>query len=197
MRRIVVGTFLSLDGVMQAPGGPEEDTEGGFRHGGWQMPYVDDDFERLIGAAYAETSMLLLGRVTYEIFAAYWPHAPADMPMAAQMNSVPKYVVSTTLDEVTWNNSHLISRNVPEELARLKQQPGPGNIAVVGSSKVAQTLARHNLVDEYALWVHPVILGSGKRLFENGIPRTGLKLVDTQRTGSGVVILTYRPEANP
>jgi dihydrofolate reductase len=197
MRKIVVGTFLSLDGVMQAPGGPEEDTEGGFRHGGWQMPYVDDDFERLIGAAYAETSALLLGRVTYEIFAAYWPHAPADMPMAAQMNSVPKYVVSTTLDEVTWNNSHLISRNVPEELARLKQQPGPGNIAVVGSSKVAQTLARHNLVDEYALWVHPVILGSGKRLFENGIPRTGLKLVDTQRTGSGVVILTYRPEANP
>jgi dihydrofolate reductase len=159
------------------------------------MPYVDDDFMRLISAAYAETSALLLGRVTYELFAGYWPHAPADDPMAMQMNSVAKYVVSTTLDEVTWNNSHLIKGNVPEELARLKQLPGAGNITVVGSSKVAQTLARHNLVDEYALWVHPVILGSGKRLFENGIPRTGLKLVDTQSTGSGVVILTYRPES--
>lgn len=197
MSKLVVGTFLSLDGVYQAPGSPEEDTEGGFRHGGWQMPFVDDDFGRLISAAYEATDAMLLGRVTYEMFAGYWPNAAAGDPLVDQMNTMPKYVVSTTLDEVTWNNSHLINRNVPEEIARLKQQLGPGDIAVVGSGKLAQTLMRHNLVDEYALWVHPVLLGSGKRLFENGIPRTGLKLVDTQTTGSGVAVLTYRPEAVP
>ncbi len=193
MRKVVVGTFVSLDGVMQAPGSPEEDTEGGFEHGGWQIPYFDADAGRFISEAYAATGALLLGRVTYQIFAAFWPSAPEDDPLAKQMNSMPKYVVSTTLDEVKWNNSRLIKGNIAEEVAKLKQQPGSGNLAVVGSGKLAQTLMQHNLVDEYELWVHPVVLGSGKHLFGDGIPKTALRLVDTKTTGSGVVILTYRP----
>lgn len=193
MRKIVVGTFVSLDGVMQAPGSPEEDTEGGFEHGGWQGPFFDEDAGRFISEAYAATEALLLGRVTYQIFAAYWPSAPEDDPLAKQMNSMPKYVVSTTLNEVKWNNSRLIKENVAEEVARLKQQTGSGNLAVVGSGKLAQTLMQHNLIDEYELWVHPVVLGSGKRLFGDGIPKTGLRLVDTKTTSSGIVILTYQP----
>lgn len=193
MRKVIVSPFLSLDGVYQAPGSPEEDTEGGFEVGGWQIPYFDADAGRFISEAYAATDALLLGRVTYQLFAAYWPSAPEDDPFAKQMNSMPKYVVSTTLNEVKWNNSRLIKENMAEEVARLKQQPGSGNLAVVGSGKLAQSLMRHNLVDEYELWVHPVVLGSGKRLFGGGIPKTALKLVGTKTTGSGIVILTYQP----
>lgn len=194
MRKIVVGTFLSLDGVYQAPGSPEEDPAGGFKHGGWQLPYFDADAGRFISESYAATDALLLGRVTYQLFAAYWPSAPEDDPFTKQMNSMPKYVVSTTLNEVKWSNSRLIKGNIAEEVAQLKQQPGSGNLAVVGSGQLAQTLMQHNLVDEYELWVHPVVLGSGKRLFGDMIPKTALRLVDTKTTGSGVVILTYRPE---
>ncbi len=193
MRKLVVGTFLTLDGVMQAPGDPQEDTEGGFEHGGWQIPYFDADAGRIMGEQIAATDALLLGRVTYQIFAAFWPSAPADDPMAKKLNSVPKYVVSTTLDKVEWNNSTLIKGNIAEEVARLKQQPGSGYLSVTGSGKLAQTLMQHNLVDEYGLWVHPIVLGSGKRLFAEGIVPANLKLVDTQTTGSGVVILTYQP----
>lgn len=193
MRKVIVGTFLTLDGVYQAPGSPEEDTEGGFQHGGWQGPYFDPDAGRFISEAYAATGAMLLGRVTYQIFAAYWPSAPEDDPLAKQMNSMPKYVVSTTLNEVKWNNSRLIKENVAEQVAELKRQPGSGNLAVVGSGKLAQTLMQHNLIDEYELWVHPAVLGSGKRLFGNGIPKTDLRLVGTKTTGSGIVILTYQP----
>lgn len=196
MRKIVVGTFLSLDGVMQASGSPEE-TEGGFDYGGWQLPYFDEDAERFMSESFAATDALLLGRVTYQIFAAYWPHAPADNPFAKQMNSMPKFVASTTLKSVEWNNSKLIKGNVPDEVAKLKQQPGSGYLSVVGSGKFAQTLMRHNLIDEYVLWVHPLVLGSGKRLFANGIPKIDLKLVDTKTTSTGVAILTYQPTVKP
>ena len=193
MRKIVVNTFLSLDGVYQGPGSPEEDTEGGFEVGGWQIPYFDEDAGKFIGESYAATDGMLLGRVTYEAFAAFWPSAPDEDPFAAQMNSMPKYVVSRTLNEVKWNNSVLIKGNLAEEVAKLKQQPGPGRLAVVGSGKLVQSLTRHNLVDEYELWVHPVVLGSGKALFGGGLPKTPLKLVNSKTTGSGIVILTYQP----
>jgi len=193
MRKLVVGTFLTLDGVMQAPGGPQEDTEGGFKHGGWQMPYFDEDSGEIMNKNIAATEALLLGRKTYQIFAAYWPTAPADDPFGQKFNSIPKYVVSTTLDKAEWNNSMLIRSNIPEEVARLKQQPGSGIISVTGSGKLAQTLMKHNLVDEYVLWINPIVLGSGKRLFENGVAPSNLKLVDSKTTGSGVVILTYQP----
>jgi dihydrofolate reductase len=194
MRKIIVGTFLSLDGVMQAPGGSQEDTEGGFKHGGWQIPYFDADAGKIMNENFTETYGLLLGRVTYQIFAAYWPHASAEEPFAEQMNSMPKFVVSTTLDKVEWNNSTLIKRNIAEEIAKLKQVSGAGHLMVVGSGKLAQTLMQHNLVDEYALWIHPVVLGSGKRLFSDGIARTTLKLVETKTTGSGIVMLRYLPD---
>lgn len=193
MRKISVGTFLSLDGVMQAPGNPQEDTEGGFAQGGWQMPFFDADAGKFMDEYFAQTYGLLLGRVTYEIFAAYWPSAPADDPFAKTMNSIPKFVVSKTLDEVKWNNSRLIKGNLAEEIAKLKQQPGSGNLTVVGSGKLAQSLRQYDLVDEYVLWVHPIVLSSGKRLFKDGVAPTALKLVDSKTTSTGVVILTYQP----
>jgi len=194
MKKIIVGTFLTLDGIMQAPGDSKEDKEGGFTHGGWQMPYFDTDAGSIMDKTIAATDALLLGRVTYQIFAAYWPHAPADDSIAQRFNSIPKYVVSTTLNKVEWNNSTLIKRNVPEEVAKLKLQPGSGFISVTGSGKLAQTLMKHDLVDEYVLWIHPLVLGSGKRLFVEGSNPFNLKLVDTKMTKSGVAILTYRPD---
>jgi dihydrofolate reductase len=196
MKKIVVGTFLTLDGVMQAPGDPQEDTEGGFKHGGWQMPIFDEDAGKIMDESMAATEALLLGRVTYQIFAAYWPNAPEDDPIAKQLNSIPKYVVSTTLDKVEWNNSTLIKENVAEEVAKLKQGPGSGTIAVTGSGKLAQMLMQYGLVDEYSLWFHPVVLGSGKRLFADGIPPANLKLTGTKTTGSGIVVLTYQPASD-
>lgn len=191
--RLVVGTFLTLDGVMQAPGDPQEDTEGGFKHGGWQLPFFDADAGKIMDDQIAATDALLLGRVTYQIFAGYWPTAPADNPFTQKLNSVPKYVASTTLAKVEWNNSTLLNGNLAEQVAKLKQQPGTGILSVTGSGKLAQSLVMDDLVDEYVLWIHPIVLGSGKRLFEGGIVPTNLKLVDTKTTGSGVLILTYQP----
>jgi len=193
MSKLVVGTFLTVDGVMQAPGDSQEDLEGGFKHGGWQLPLFDDEAGRIIGEQIEETDALLLGRITYQIFASYWPTAPGDDPIARKLNSVPKYVVSTTLDKVEWNNSTLIKGNVPEEIAKLKKLPGRGILSVTGSGNLAQTLMRHDLVDEYVLLIHPVVLGSGKRLFAEGVGPLNLKLTDSKTTGSGIVILTYQP----
>lgn len=192
MQKLVVGTFLTLDGVMQAPGDPQEDTEGGFQHGGWQLPLFDDDAGRIISEQIAETDSLLLGRKTYQIFARYWPNAPADDPIAQKLNNLPKHVVSTTLDKAEWNNSTLIKGNVSEEVNKLKQS-GSGILSVTGSGKLAQTLMQKDLIDEYILWIHPIVLGSGKRLFEGGIVPVNLKLVDTKTTASGILILTYQP----
>jgi len=190
MRKLVVGTFLSVDGVMQAPGGPDEDREGGFVHGGWSVNYWDDVMGQLITELTLKAGALLLGRKTYEIFAAHWPHVSDDDPVAAKLNSVPKYVASRTLDEVTWNNSTLIKGDVAEAVAALKEQGG-ADIQVTGSGELIQTLMEHDLVDEYRLWVFPVVLGQGKRLFARGTVPGALKLVDTRTFSTGVAVHRY------
>jgi dihydrofolate reductase len=193
MSRVVVSTFLSLDGVMQAPGGSDEDRSGGFEHGGWQMPYFDEVGGQAVGQGFATTDGLLLGRKTYEIFAAYWPNQPADDPFAAAMNGMQKYVASRTLQEpLQWSNSTLLKGNVVEEVNKLKEQPGK-DLQVIGSGEFAQTLIDNDLVDEYRLMVHPIVLGTGKRLFRDGSKKTALRLVDSTTTTTGVLILTYQP----
>jgi dihydrofolate reductase len=194
MARIVLSEFLTLDGVMQAPGGEDEDRSGGFEHGGWQALYADADVGRAVGRSMATTDALLLGRRTYDIFAAYWP-ATTDWPEGAeQLNRMPKYVVSTTLEEpLQWNNSTLIKENVPNELGKLKELPGR-DILVFGSGGLAQTLMEHDLIDEYRLMVYPLVLGSGRRLFRDGNPKAGLRLVDSAISSTGTLIVTYAPE---
>jgi dihydrofolate reductase len=187
--KISVGIFISLDGVMQAPGG-----ENGFEHGAWQMPYADGDFMTFMLDGFATTDGLLLGRVTYDIFAASWPHAPAEMPIAAKLNGVRKYVVSSTLTEATWQNSVILKGDPVAEITKLKQQAGTGYLRVIGSGQLAHLLRQHDLVDEYVLWVHPLLLGSGERLFRDGGGKTQLKLVATNTFGSGVIVLTYHRE---
>jgi dihydrofolate reductase len=190
MRKVVVGTFLTVDGVMQAPGGPEEDREGGFEHGGWSFIYWDDDMGKLIVEWTLRAGALLLGRKTYEIFAAYWPNVGEDDPVAAKLNSVPKYVASRTLDEVSWNNSTLLKGDVAQAVAELKNEDG-GEIQVTGSGELIQTLMEHDLVDEYRLWVFPVTVGDGKRLFARGTIPGALTLTDTKTSSTGVTIQTY------
>jgi len=190
MRKLVVGTFLTVDGVMQAPGGPDEDREGGFVHGGWSVNYWDDVMGQLITELTLKAGALLLGRKTYEIFAAHWPRVGDDDPVAAKLNSVPKYVASRTLDEVTWNNSTLIKGDVAQTVAALKEQSG-AEIQVTGSGELIQTLMEHDLVDEYRLWVFPVVLGEGKRLFARGAVPAALKLVDTKISSTGVAVHMY------
>ena len=194
--RVIVSEFLTPDGVMQAPGGADEDRSGGFELGGWQGPYFDDAAGTEISEIMAATGGFLLGRVTYDIFAGFWPSAPADDPLADTINSLPKYVVLTTLKEpLEWNNSHLIKGDVAKEIAKLKVEPGK-DLQVIGSGDLVQTLMQHDLVDEYRLMVHPVVLGSGKRLFRDGSATTPLRLVDTKTTCTGTLILTYQPAGN-
>ena len=194
MRRIVVSEFLTLDGVMQAPGDPNEDRSGGFDKGGWQLAYFDDIFGGVLMDAFAATGGMLLGRRTYDIFAAHWPKQPADDPFAATMNGMEKYVVSTTLSEpLAWQNSTLIKGNVAGEVAKLKEGSGK-EIQVIGSGELVQDLIRHDLVDSYRLMIHPLVLGTGKRLFRDGTTPTKLRLVDSKPTSTGVLILTYEPE---
>jgi dihydrofolate reductase len=184
--------FLSLDGVMQAPGSPEEDTEGGFRHGGWQRPYFDDVLGATAAAGMAATDTYLFGRKTYEGMAAHWPTVGDEDPYARHLNSTPKYVASRTLKELEWEGSTLIEGDVGEAVAALKERPG-GNIAVLGSGELVQTLVEHDLVDEYFLGVYPIVLGGGKRLFREHDRARRLTLVDSKTTGTGGVLLTYRP----
>ena len=191
MRKLVVGTFVTLDGVMQAPGGPDEDRDGGFQHGGWLVPYFDENFLAIMTEWSKRAGAFLLGRKTYEIFAASWPNStdPAD-EIAAALNTQPKFVASRTLHEVTWNNSHLLEGDVAEEVAKLKAQDG-GEIQVHGSSDLLQTLLRCDLVDTLRIWQFPVVLGTGKRLFgEGAIPRA-FRLADTRQTGTGAVLHVY------
>jgi dihydrofolate reductase len=195
MPRIIVSEFLTLDGVMQAPGDPNEDRSGGFDRGGWQLPFFDEVFGQAIMAGFAEAGAFLLGRRTYDIFAAYWPKQPADDPIAPTMNAMPKYVVSSTLREpLAWQNSTLISGDVPKGLAALRQQPGKP-MQVIGSGELVQTLIEHDLVDEYRLSIHPITLGEGKRLFRDRGTPTRLRLVDSKPTTTGVLMLTYVPSA--
>jgi dihydrofolate reductase len=190
MRRVIVSTFLSLDGVMQAPGGPEEDPTGGFTLGGWSVNFWDDSMRRRMADAMSKPFDLLLGRRTYEIFAAHWPYVTD--PAADVLNRATKYVASKTLEELEWTNSVLIEGDVGEEVARLKEGSGP-EIQVHGSGDLIQTLMRHQLVDEYRLWTFPVLLGNGKRLFDGGTIPGSLGLADVTTSTTGVVMATYEP----
>lgn len=190
--KLVVGTFLTLDGVMQAPGGPDEDRDGGFEHGGWMANYGDERMSEVVNDQFAEADALLLGRKTYEIFASYWPHfEPADDPLATELNSMPKYVASRTLDAVEWRNSTLLSGDVAEAVEDLKNESGDV-IMTQGSADLIQTLFAHDLVDEFRLWIFPLILGDGKRLFGGGTIPAALELTNVETSSTGVQILRYK-----
>lgn len=191
MRKLIVSTFLTLDGVMQAPGGPEEDDSDGFAHGGWSVSYWDDLMGEVMGAAMSVPFDLVLGRKTYDIFAAHWPHA-SEADGAKPLNDATKYVASRSRPTLEWRNSVLIEGDVAEGVAALKQQDGP-ELQVHGSGNLVQTLLRHGLVDEYRLWIFPLVLGSGKRLFSEGTVPSGLRLVDNRVSTTGVFIGTYEP----
>jgi dihydrofolate reductase len=191
MRRLIVQTFLTLDGVMQAPGGPEEDDSGGFTQGGWSVNYWDDRMGEVMGAAMGVPFDLLLGRKTYDIFAAYWPHASEEAG-AKPLNDATKYVASRSHPTLEWSESVLIEGDAAEGIADLKKQDGP-ELQVHGSGNLIQTLLRNNLVDEFRLWVFPLVIGSGKRLFSDGTIPAGLKLVDSTVSSTGVVMGTYQP----
>lgn len=188
MRKLVTSTFVTLDGVMQAPGGPEEDDSGGFTSGGWSVNYWDDTVSQAMTAIMAKHPDLLLGRKTYEIFAGYWPTSTE--PGADALNNAKKYVVSTTLDTVDWNNSTLVKGDVVKEIARLKELDGP-ELQVHGSSNLIQTLLKYNLIDEMHLMIFPVSVGSGKRFFGEGANPSDFKLLESNISGTGVIIATY------
>ena len=181
MKKVTAGLFVSLDGVTESP---EK----------WQLPYFNDEMGEAVGAAMAAADAMLLGRVTYQEFASYWPGVSSeDQPFADHMNNTPKYVVSTALEEpLEWNNSTLIKGNLVEEIARLKRQPGK-NIGITGSVTLVQSLLEQDLLDELGLMIHPVVVGSGKRLFEEGGDPKKLKLVESKTFSTGVVCLTYQP----
>jgi dihydrofolate reductase len=186
MRKLTVNTFMSLDGVMQSPGGPEEDPTGGFTYGGWGVTYFDD--EMMGQVAEAEPYELLLGRGTYEIFAAHWPYDEG--PIADRLNSTRKHVASRTLTELEWNNSTLIEGEVAEYVEALKREAGL-EIQVHGSPGLVQTLLKHDLIDEFRMWIFPLVLGTGKRFFGEGTIPAGLKLVESKVSSTGVTINTY------
>jgi dihydrofolate reductase len=184
MRKVVVTEFMTLDGVIEDPGGAE-----GFKYGGWSMRYWSDDIGAFKLDELFASDAQLLGRVTYEGFAVAWPGQSDAAGFADRMNGMPKYVVSTTLKDATWNNSQIISANVAEEVAKLKQQDG-GDILIAGSADLIHFLRQHNLIDRYQLLIYPVVLGEGKRLFKDGID-SSLKLVETRPYDSGVVLVRY------
>lgn len=191
MRKLAVLTFVTLDGVMQAPGGPSEDISGDFKYGGWSVGYWDDFMNQVMARQMTPPFDLLLGRRTYEIFASYWPNAKDET--AAVLNDAKKYVASTTLTKLDWKNSLLIKGDVREEIKRLKQMSGP-EIQVHGSSNLVQTLLKNGLVDEFRLKIFPVTVGSGKRLFADGTIPSSLKLVESTVSPKGVFVATYVPE---
>jgi dihydrofolate reductase len=187
MRILAINSFVSLDGVMQSPGGPDEDPTGGFTHGGWGVNYIDDE---MMGAvAEADPYELLLGRGTYEIFAAHWPYDEG--PIADRLNGTRKHVASRTLERADWNNSTLITGDVAEYVTALKEGDGP-EIQVHGSPGLIQTLLEHDLIDEFRVWIFPVVIGTGKRLFGDGAIPAALKLVDSKVSKTGVTINTYQ-----
>jgi len=192
MSKVVVFNHLTLDGVMQAPGRPDEDRRGGFAHGGWAQPRGDAVMGRVAGESMSSIGALLLGRRTYEDFHAYWPHQPEPNPFTAMLTNSQKYVASTTLQEpLTWRNSTLLKGDAAEAVARLKEQQGQ-DLLVLGSGELIQSLMRRNLVDEYVLLIHPLVLGVGRRLFPDGGAFAALRLVDAKTTTTGVVIATYQ-----
>ncbi|MGE5926437.1 MAG: dihydrofolate reductase family protein [Gemmatimonadota bacterium] len=191
MGTILAGTFVTLDGVMQAPGGPDEDRDRGFEHGGWSAGYWTEDMFPVTMEQHARGKALLLGRTTWQIFANHWPRMPADDPMAAKLNGMKKYVVSNTLERADWNNSAIVrGPELRKEVARLKRETD-GEIHVIGSAGLLQTLIREDLVDRYVVWTFPLILGTGKRLFGEGAVPKGLRLASSRSFQSGVVINDY------
>jgi dihydrofolate reductase len=192
MRELIVNTFLTLDGVMQAPGGPEEDPSGGFEHGGWSFGYWDEQMQGVMGESMSKPFDLVLGRKTYEIFAAHWPHS--DDPFAEPLNRATKHVASSTLKQLEWENSKLIEGEVPEGVRALKEEDGP-ELQVHGSANLIQALLEHGLVDEFRLKIYPLVLGEGKRLFDGGTVPAGLELASSQVSSSGVIMATYRSGA--
>jgi dihydrofolate reductase len=191
MRKLIVSTFLTLDGVMQAPGGPEEDDSSGFTQGGWSVNYWDEKMGEVMGEAMSVPFDLLLGRKTYDLFAAYWPHA-SEEDGAKPLNDATKYVASRGHPTLDWSRSALIEGDAAEGIAALKEGDGP-ELQVHGSADLVQTLMRHDLVDQYRLWVFPLVVGPGKRLFDEGTTPAALKLVDSTVSTTGVVIGTYEP----
>jgi len=192
MRELIVNTFLTVDGVMQAPGGPEEDPSGGFDHGGWSYGYWDEQMQQVMGELMSRPFDLVLGRKTYEIFAAYWPHS--DDPAAEPLNRAHKHVASTTLNALEWENSELIEGEVPDGVRALQEQDGP-ELQVHGSANLIQTLLEHGLIDEFRLWIFPLVLGNGKRLFEGGTVPAGFDVASSQVSSTGVIMATYRSGA--
>ncbi|WP_405870852.1 dihydrofolate reductase family protein [Streptomyces zaomyceticus] len=197
MATLSLTQFLTLDGVHQAPGGPDEDRSGGFEHGGWSVPYGDGDFGRFVDEVFARPTAFLLGRRTYEIFAGYWPkHAdPAD-PVATKLNALPKYVATTTLDSADWAGTTLLRGDVVEEVTALKERTG-GEIQMHGSAGLARTLIDHDLIDTMHLLVFPVVLGTGRRLFSDGVRPTAFRQTAARTTGAGVAVHTYELEGRP
>jgi dihydrofolate reductase len=196
MRKVIANEFMSLDGVVQAPGGADEDPSGGFEHGGWHLRYFDDVSQQRVLESIVEAGGFLLGRHTYEIFAAYWPNAPKEEQVIAEpLNTKPKYVASTTRSgPLEWQNSTLLEGDVAEAVAALKQEDG-GDLHVIGSTELVRTLVDRGLVDEFRLMIDPVLLGGGKRIFpDDGVLRP-LRLVDGKVTSTGAILATYAPAA--
>lgn len=195
MRKIITTTFVTLDGVMQAPGGPEEDKSGGFEYGGWQQAFPQDEvLMPILGGFFGIPFELLLGKTTYDIFAGFWPTAKTDLEVAAPFNTTKKYVVSDKSFEPTWSNSVCITGNdVVEQIQKLKEQDGP-DLWVWGSGNLIQTLLKYHLVDRMHLWIHPITLGKGKKLFAEGTQAENFKLVDSKIGPTGLIFATYEPE---
>jgi dihydrofolate reductase len=191
MRELVASTFVTLDGVMQAPGGPEEDAQGGFAYGGWSAPYWDDDVEAFMSELMGKPFDLVLGRRTYDLFAAYWPDS-SEEDVAKPLNDATKYVASRGRPELTWEPSVLLEGDAAEAIAELKKGDGP-ELQVHGSADLLQTLLRHNLIDRFRVLVYPVLVGSGKRLFADGVVPAALKLVSSSVSPTGVVMSVYEP----
>lgn len=193
MRKVIAATFISLDGVMQAPGGPQEDPTGGFQHGGWVFPHADEATGKILFEIFEKPFDLLLGRKTYDIFAAHWPHIGDDDPIARQFNSVTKYVATRGDAKLTWNKSQSLGKDVVAAIKELKAGEGP-DLLIQGSSDLIQTLLRNELIDEFKLVIFPVVLGRGKKLFADGTVPAGMKLLRTQSSSTGVIFATYQPD---
>lgn len=193
MRPVVAATFVSLDGVMQAPGGPQEDSAGGFSHGGWTFHYWDEAMGKVMDKAFADAFDLLLGRRTYDIFAAHWPYAGEDDPIAVRFNAVTKYVATSEPQTLSWRNSVALRGDPAAEVAALKRQDGP-KLLLQGSSELIQALLAKDLIDEITLLTFPVVLGKGKRLFGKGAMPAAFKLVESSASSTGVIMASYRRE---
>jgi dihydrofolate reductase len=193
VRRLTLTQFMTLDGVVQSPGAPEEDPSGGFTKSGWLPPFVDNPlFGEVMSNRFDKVGGFVLGRKTYEIFAAWWPNVGDDDPTAAKLNHLPKYVASTTLGSAEWDHTTILDGDVVEAVTELKGEDGGDELQIHGSGQLAQTLMRHNLIDVYELLLFPVVLGEGKRLFETGIDHS-MRLAGSRASDSGLVVLTYEP----